>query len=101
MISDWVEEVLDDPNYSDTTEKILRVEAEERHVFLMSGTLTPLDVDQNLQRIAVTTPTRPPRAPPGITHVWVVSRFGEPKVGLCAIGQGWSCVSIPPTSQRA
>jgi hypothetical protein len=100
VITDWVEEVLDDPHYRDTTEKLLRIEADERHVFLMSGTLTSFDVDQNLQRVAARTPSRPPAVSPGITHVWVVSRFGEPNVGLWTNEQGWSCVAIPPTSQQ-
>ncbi len=94
VITDWVDSVLADPSYRDTTEKILRVQADERHVFLMSGTLTSFDVDQNLQRINTRTPSRAPAVPAGITHVWVVSRFGEPNVGLWTVGQGWSFVSL-------
>jgi hypothetical protein len=95
VITEWIERVLDDPNYRDTTEKVLRVEADERHVFLMTGTLTSFDVDENLRRVATKTPTIAPTVPQGITHAWVVSRFGEPKVGLWTASQSWTCVSLP------
>jgi hypothetical protein len=64
-------------------------------VFLMTGTLTPFDADENLRRIGTRTPTRSPAVPEGITHVWVVSRFGEPNVGLWTLDHGWTLVSLP------
>lgn len=95
MIVDWIDEMLADTRYPDTTNKLLVVEADERHVFLMSGDLTPFGPDELLRRLDVAVPDRSPRVPPGITHVWAVSRFGDGSAGLWAAGVGWSAVPPP------
>jgi hypothetical protein len=69
VITEWIEGVLDDPNYRDTTEKVLRVEADERRVFLM-GTLTSFDVDENLRRVGTRTPTLAPTVPTDRRNTW-------------------------------
>lgn len=67
--------MIADPAYYDVTAKLLKVpEMDERHVFIMSGSQTPFGVNERLSRISEVLPVRAPVVPPGITHVWVVSR---------------------------
>jgi hypothetical protein len=97
VIPDWIEAVLADPAYADTTGKLLPVDADERHVFLMSGSATPFGVGERLMRVSEAIPTRPLTAPSGITHVWALSQFGPAIVALWA-DAGWTLVPFPPAS---
>ena len=99
-VADWIEEVLADPDYRDTTEKLLVLDADERHVFLMSGTRTAFGVDERLRRLGDALPMRPPRVPTGITHVWAVARFGGTVAGLWVADHGWSAVSLDEGVRR-
>jgi hypothetical protein len=97
-IVDWIDSVIVDPNYRDTTQKLLGRNADERHVFLMAGSATPFGVDERLRRLNESVPKRPPAVPEGITHVWCVSQFLPPE-GLAALwvsGHGWGMVAVPP-----
>lgn len=95
VIADWIEAVLRDPAYADTTDKLLPLEADERHVFLMSGSATPFGADERLRRVSSEAiPTRPLVVPPGITHVWAVSQFGGADVLLWTCS-GWTSMSVP------
>ena len=38
VITEWIEAVLQDPDYADTTAKLLAIDADERHVFVSLGT---------------------------------------------------------------
>lgn len=95
VIVDWIEGVLGDPNYRDTTTKLLRLECAERHVFLMSGSRTDFGADERLRRIDAALPRRPPHLPSGITHVWAVSRFGSAGAALWSSVTGWMVVPAP------
>lgn len=95
VISEWASDVLADPDYADTTGKLLIREADERHVFLMSGSRTPFGVTERLRRLDEALPTRSPVAPDGITHVWVVSQYGNGTAGMWARTTGWSTVALP------
>lgn len=95
LITDWVSDVLADPCYSDTTRKLLDRDADERHVFLMSGSRTPFGADERLRRLREAVPNRSPVVPDGISHVWVVSHFGDGPATLWSRGTGWSVVEIP------
>ena len=95
VITDWIDKMLADEDYHDTTAKLLSLEADERHVFLMSGDRTPFGADERLRRLVEGLPTRFPKVPAGITHVWVVSRFGDGRAGLWGANTGWSTVSLP------
>lgn len=92
VISAWISDVLADPNYRDTTAKLLARACDERHVFLMSGSLTPFGVDERLRRVTDALPVAPPSVPDGITHVWVTPRFGPDHVALWSPA-GWSAVA--------
>ncbi len=96
VVSDWVTEMLVDPDYADTTQKLLALEADERHVFIMSGSRTPFGADERLRRLSDAIPMRPPSIPEGISHVWVVSQFGGGPAGLWIRGKGWLRVTVPP-----
>lgn len=93
-VTDWVEAVLANPAYHDTSEKLLAIHADERHVFLMSGSLTPFGADERLRRLQDSLPTRSPCILAGITHVWIVARFGGTAAGLWLADHGWSAVSL-------
>ena len=96
VIADWFSMVLGDPRYADTTEKLLSRDADERHVFLMTGGLTPFVADDNLRRfVGLPLPTKAPDVPSGITHVWGICRFGGQVAALWMAQGGWSVVSLP------
>jgi hypothetical protein len=97
-ITDWVDEVLADPDYRDTTAKLLALDADERHVFLMAGSRTDRGVEERLRRLQSALPTRRPRVPSGITHVWLVAQFGGDLAALWRDESGWSAQPVvnPP-----
>jgi hypothetical protein len=100
VIVDWIDQVLADPAYHDTTAKLLAVRiVDERHVFIMSGSQTPFAADERLQRVGQALPNCAPNVPQGITHVWLVSRWLNARFGafaaLWVAGEGWSRVPVP------
>jgi hypothetical protein len=93
-IVEWIDAVLADSDYQDTTQKLLKHEADERHVFLMTGSATPFGVQELLWRASVALPTRAPVVPNGITHVWATPQFGRTDVGTVLWSpQGWAFVA--------
>ena len=90
VIVDWIEGVLDDPNYHDVTQKLLKVGSEERHVFILSGSRTEAGVDERLRRIGQSLPSRPPIVPSGITHLWVAPQFGPPVTAMWTLDSNWT-----------
>jgi hypothetical protein len=79
----------------DTTKKLLAVPGvDERHVFLMTGSLTDRGVEQRLRRIESALPTRPPELPDGITHLWLVAQFGDGPAALWSKETGWTTVVV-------
>ena len=95
VVSDWVTEVLADPDYADTTGKLLALPANERHVFLMSGSRTPYGIDQRLRRLSESLPSRSPVVQNEITHVWVISHCDGSPAGLWTRAHGWTVVPVP------
>lgn len=95
VVAEWVTEVLAESDYQDTTRKLLVLHADERHVFLVAGSRADFGVDERLRRLAVAVPKLAPVVPAGITHVWVVSQFGDGPVGLWTAAEGWSTVDLP------
>ena len=98
VVATWVSGVLADPDYQDTTNKLLALDADERHVFLVAGSRTDFGVDERLRRLALAVPRRAPVVPAGITHVWVVSQFGDGPAGLWTAETGWSTVDLAEES---
>jgi len=95
VIADWAEEVLDSKQYADTTAKLLRLNADERHVFLMTGSATSFEAETALQRLDRSLPTRVPGLPMGISHLWAVARFGSTHVAVWVRGEGWESSPLP------
>lgn len=100
VIVDWIESVIDTPAYADVTDKLLSFDVDERHIFLMSGSATPISPSFRLQQVGSSVPTRSPQLPEGITHVWAASQFGEDPVALWS-KEGWSLVPLPSSADAA
>lgn len=98
VIADWIEALLADPDYSDTTAKLLPIAADEHHVFLMSGSATPFGADERLRRVDVSPPNRPLQVPDHISHVWAVSQYGNADV-LLWTQDGWIVIPGPNQSE--
>jgi hypothetical protein len=98
VIVSWVDEVVADQQYADMTAKLLGLSADERHIFIMSGSLTSFGVEMRLGELDQALPSRPPTIPEGITHVWVASQFKfneESPLGLWNAEAGWVKVPRP------
>lgn len=97
VIVSWIDEVLDDPDCLDTCAKLIDRDADERHVFLMTGSRTPFGVDERLRRIADLLPSVPPTPRQGITHYWAVSRFNrdDARALVWSPESGWDSVLLP------
>ena len=95
-IASWFEQVLSDPDYADTTRKLLRLDAEERYVFLMTGSGTDFGVEERIRRARGDLPTRDPVVPDGITRPWGDTRFDlpDPRAVLWS-NAGWETVVTP------
>ena len=75
MIVDWVEGVLLSHDFKDSWTKLLPFECDEKHVFFMTSNRTPFGIDELLRRPA--RPMRTPKLPGGLTHIWIISRYGD------------------------
>lgn len=93
-VVDWIESMLASDQHRDTTEKLLIREADERHVFLFVGSLTLLDAAVAMARPLTSLPTRPPRLPSGITHVWALSPMGRGELLVWNERDGWKSIEI-------
>jgi hypothetical protein len=93
-VVDWVDQMLADPNYADTTNKLLRLEADERHVFLFMGSLTPTGVTILMVRPLRALPTKAPQVPTGITNVWTLSTFGKGDLLMWSVAGGWCSTPV-------
>jgi hypothetical protein len=92
-ITEWLNDVLvNDPDYQDTTQKVLGRAADERHVFLLAGSATPWGVEELLRRLDRGLPSQAPSVPSEITHVWTVSSFTTPLGALWERDRGWTTI---------
>ncbi|MGA2531389.1 MAG: hypothetical protein ABSG36_19845 [Acidimicrobiales bacterium] len=112
VIVDWAEEVLDSKEYADTTAKLLRLNADERHVFLMTGsacvTTTSLElVNKSIERVQLggraqgqAPQHREVRGGAGGGRWGTAYRPEEVTVAVQAVRmlrcEGAGCLSIPP-----
>jgi hypothetical protein len=95
VIADWIDAVLSDPDYADTTAKLLALKGDERHVFLMTGSRTPFGADERLRRLEEALPDRALSVPDGISHVWAVAQFGGTHAALWNTPDHWCAVLLP------
>lgn len=92
-ITEWLNDVLvNDPDYQDTTQKLLSRAADERHIFLLAGSATPWGVEELLRRLDIGLPSEAPSVPSEITHVWAVSSFTTPLGALWERDRGWTTI---------
>jgi len=100
-LASWIEGVLTEQRYADVPRKLLAVEADERHVFVMAGSATPQQIENRLRTLSEPIECREPQMPAGLTHVWLNSRWLDPKVGnvtaLWSVPTGWVLVRSPRT----
>jgi hypothetical protein len=97
VIVDWLEGVVADPDYADLTGKLRDVEADERHIFVMTGAATMFGVDDLFRQLHEHLPRRAPLLPLFITHAWAASWWGTVRsVALWTRKMGWSAVPVPP-----
>jgi hypothetical protein len=98
VIVPWIDSVLHDPHYADMSAKLLPFKVQERHVFIWSGGLTPIDADDRLRRVVEGLPGQNLNVPAGITHVWALSQWGPSAALLWSYGQ-WAVVPMPAADQ--
>lgn len=70
----WIEDVVADPDQAHNLRKLAASPALEKHLFLLVPaivTTAPMSVTDLLIRGIA--PARPPKLPPAVTHVWVMS----------------------------
>lgn len=80
-LASWIEGVLAEERYADVPRKLLAVDADERHVFVMAGSATPQQVENRLRTLSEPIESRAPKLPTGLTHIWLNSRYLDPNVG--------------------
>jgi hypothetical protein len=92
VVVDWIDEMLADPDYADTTAKLKDLVADEKHVFVMTGERTPFGADERLRRLREVAPTRAPHLPDWITHLWLTARFhfDQRDVAMWSRSDGWA-----------
>jgi len=97
IIVDWIEMVIADENYQDTTQKLLKLPTDERHVFLVTGSSRSTAVNHRLETVGDLPPERSPALPEGITHIWIMSlyRFVPAHAAVWSASAGWKVVLIP------
>lgn len=100
IIVDWLEGVVRDRRYTDLTEKLRHIDADELHIFVVTGSAARYDVDHLFRALDQALPTRDPDLPPWLTHAWVMSMWGEPSrhFGRWERGRGWSTETSPVQS---
>jgi hypothetical protein len=98
IIVDWIDGVVVEPRYSDLTKKLQFLVADERHIFVVTGSATRYDVDHLFHGIESALPTRDPVLPSWISHAWVMSMWGADRaIGRWERDRGWSAI---PSSTR-
>jgi hypothetical protein len=96
VIVDWLEEIVRSERFRDLTGKLEHVEADEKHIFIMSGSSTEFPVDERLRRVGEVLPSRSPVLPSWITHAWAMSRYKSADgIALWVRDVGWQLVSTP------
>ncbi len=87
LVVDWVEEVLLSEDFKDSWTKLLPFEFDEKHVFFMTSNRTKFGIDELLKKSNL--PMRPPDLPGGLTHIWIISRYGGSSAIYWSKESGW------------
>lgn len=88
---DWFEDWITVPSRADNLAKLAKSGADESHLFLVVPypSDAPWVVNGSLVQDSPPLPTRPPRLPREITHVWLASSWNTPKGLRWCPRAGW------------
>lgn len=98
LIVPWIESLLGGEEFGDLWQKLHKHENmtgniyEEKHVYLISESLTDFGIGQLLKNIESNLPSRAPILPEGITHVWAQSEVSGSRSILWSIDLSWIIV---------
>lgn len=98
LIVPWIESILNERGFNDIWQKLFNYEDkmvrkfDEKHVFLISGSLTDFGVGQLLMDIENNMPSNAPTLPDGITHMWVQSEVSASHAAVWSDNLGWALV---------
>lgn len=95
LIVDWLDDYLVNPRYADTCGKLLPIDADERHIFVVAGSAAPPEASMFMLDLRSRAPGRAPRLPQGITHAWVGAEWGRGDVALWTLPDSWRIVAAP------
>jgi hypothetical protein len=100
VIVDWLDGYLANPRYADTCDKLLPLEADERHIFVLAGSGAPPEASMFMLDLRGRAPSRAPKLLKGITHAWAAAEWGRGDVALWTLPDGWSIVAAPDGEAR-
>lgn len=91
-VAEWIGEFLAGEERADIRTKLSLANTRERHAFVWVPLFhtAPWAVLGVLTASPVPLPTKPPRLPGEVTHVWVMSTWGERSGLLWSAAAGWS-----------
>lgn len=95
-IAEWIGGYLQSERASDLA-KLARSGAPERHAFVLVPMFTtePFAISELVMRSEARLPTKPPRLPDEVTHVWIVGMAYDVAGFYWAPEAGWSPVRTP------
>jgi hypothetical protein len=90
-LATWVSDFLHDDANADLREKLARSGADERHAFVIVGTLpgVAFAITDLLMRDDAPLPTAPPDLPVEVTDVWVASAWSAGYGFRWSAATGW------------
>jgi hypothetical protein len=91
-VATWVSDFLHHGKRADVRQKLAGSAADERHAFVIVGTLpgVPFAITDLLMRDGAPLPTEPPDLPPEVTDVWVVSAWAAGHGFRWSAPSGWT-----------
>ncbi len=95
---DWIEQLLASDAFMDNRQKLAKAATQDRHLFVLFPALAtaPFSVHSALLGRNVALPSRAPRLPEEVTHLWLASTLGFPGDGIRWDGSAWHKFSIQP-----
>jgi len=67
----WIDELLVSNDYQDSWKKLLPLQADEKHIFIVGGSRTPFGISELLKKLHESIPYQSPSLPGDITHLWL------------------------------
>jgi hypothetical protein len=93
---EWLNEILSADAYADSYNKLQGLDADEKHLFFMTGSRTSFVHDMAAHKLSpIFLPATSPDVPSWISHFWGTSRWGPSGAALWIREVGWSFVRMP------